>query len=219
MFLYEKDGKKIHVYSLSRFEKDIEEYRKEQIKKIPFKKRCWYTEEEFSNFQGTPILFEKDLDKDQVTKEELVGKNKSLNLNKDLDYCMDLLNHFYSDKYIDRLVARVEFLKKMRYLLIASKCFSSRKENGKVIMKVDDIIEIPKSLYLLQLLEQEKFSMLAGQDISQQLELFDFYYVDTITLEELKRIHACGMTKKTSSEIISKAENDAHILKLIKNKR
>lgn len=192
------------------------------MKKIPLRERCLYTEEVVSSFQDAPTLFRKDLDLNNVTISELIGEDKSLYYNRNLDDCEDLLEWFYSDKYINRPVARVnvraEFFNNLRYLLVASNCINSRKENGKVIMKIEDIIAIPKSLYLLQLLEQENFSIIAGtgENISEQLELFDFSFIDSISLEELQKMDACGITKDAYSRTITKSDNDSHVLRLLK---
>ena len=79
-----------------------------------------------------------------------------------------------------------------------------------------DIIQIPKSLYLLQLLLQEKFSTISGEDISEQLSLFNFSYVNNINLDELQKMDACGITENAYSRIINKANNDKPVLKLLK---
>lgn len=104
---------------------------------------------------------------------------------------------------------------KLRYLLVASNYNHIREENNKITMKVDDIIEIPKSLYLLQLLQQQKFSTIINEDLSEQLNLFDFSYINNITLEEIKKMNACGATNNIYSNI-NKSNNDKHILKLLK---
>lgn len=216
MFLYDKQDKLIDVFSLDRSSKRIRDYRIEQMKIIPANKRCLYTEETVQSFQDAPVLCKKDLDAGIISKSELIGTNKSLNYNTDSDDCADLLEWFYNDNCVNRSVARVNFLKKLRYLLIASNCINSREENGNVIMKIEDIIEIPKSLYLLQLLEQEKFSLLADEDITEQLELFNFRHINSVGIEELQKMDECGITQDAYSRVITKAENDSHVLRLLK---
>ncbi len=216
MFLYDKKANSIDVFSLSRNAQKIRDYRIEHMKKIPADKRCLYTEEVVFSLQDLPNLFKKDLDSNIVTKSELIGKDRTLNYNTDLGYCADLLEWFYSDKCINRPVARVKFLRELRYLLLASIDISTKKEYDKIIKKIEDIIEIPKSLYLLQLLEQEKFSMIMGEDISEQLGLFDFSYINNISVEELQKMDTCGITEDAYSRVITKAGNDKHILQLLK---
>ncbi len=215
MFLYDKKDNSIDVYSLSRNAQGIRDYKIEQMGRIPVE-RCLYTEEVVSSFQDVPTLFKKNLDLNIVAKSELIGKDKSIKYNTDLDDCAHLLEWFYSDKCVNRPVARVQDTKKLMYLLIASNDIRSIEENGKVIKRIEDIIEIPKSLYLLQLIEQEKFSMINGEDISEQLGLFDYSYINNISVEELQKIDTCGITEDAYSRVMTKADNDRHILKVLK---
>lgn len=214
MFLYDKHDENIDVFLLLRKEQSIKDYRKEQMETIPLKERCMYTKEIVSNPNSIPVLLRKDLD--LITMEELTGNNKALEYNDDMEDCSDLLQHFYNNEYVNSHVARVELKAKLMYLLIASNYIISKKENGKLIMKVEDIINLPKSLYLLQLLEQEKFSLIAGEDLSEQLDLFDFCYVNNISLKELQKTDACGITKGAYLKTINKSNNDKYILQLLK---
>ena len=216
MFLYDKKDKTIDVFTLTHNPQEIRNYKIEQMKKIPVDERGLFTEEIVPSFQSTPVLFKKNLYSEVIPCSELIGTNKSLNYNTDATDVADLLEWFYSEKYNDRPVARISNLKKLKYLLVASNCIDAREENDKVIMKIEDIIEIPKSLYLLQLLQQEKFSIISGEDIYEQLDLFNFSYVDNINLDELQKMDACGITENAYSRIINKANNDKHILKLLK---
>lgn len=217
MFLYEKKDKTIDVFSLSQNSNVIRNYKIEQMKKIPPNERGLYTEEIVSSFT-TPvsISIKKNIYTGIVPSSELIGENKSLNYNNDIKDVEDLLQWFYYERYNDRPVAKVEHLNKLKYLLIASNYISMREVNGKKIMKIEDIIEIPKSLYLLQLLQQENFIVIKDEDFSEQLNLFNFSYINQISLDELEKMDNCGITENAYSKTINKANNDEHILKLLK---
>ena len=75
---------------------------------------------------------------------------------------------------------------------------------------------MPESLYLLQMIEQGKFSLLTDKDITEQLDLFSLAHINEISFEELRKIEACGLSNNTFEEILAKSENDASVLKLIK---
>lgn len=216
MFLYDKKDKSVDVFTLTYNAEEMRNYKMEQMKKIPANERGLYTEEIMPDYQSVPILFKKDLYSEVISSSELIGTNKSLNYNIDHNDVADLLEWFYSEKYSDRPVARVLELKKLRYLLVASDYITFREENDKVIAKIEDIIEIPKPLYLLQLLQQQKFSAISDEDISEQLDLFKFSYIDNVSFDELKKMDACGITKDAYSRIINKANNDKQLLKLLK---
>lgn len=216
MFLYDKNGESIDVFTFNERNEELRQYKINEMSKIPIDKRCLYTEEIVTTFQATPILLKKDLYTEEISTKDLIGKNKSLNYYTDLKDAEDLLELYYSDNYTYRPVARLRDLKKLRYLLVASNYNHIREENNKITMKVDDIIEIPKSLYLLQLLQQQKFSTIINEDLSEQLNLFDFSYINNITLEKINKMDACGATNNIYSNIINKSNNDKHILKLLK---
>lgn len=217
MFLYDKKDKTIDVFTLTHNPQEIRNYKIEQMEKIPAHKRALFTEEIVSNCKSIPVLFAKDLYSEVIDISELRGPNKSLLYNTDMEDVADLLEWFYQSEYTqDKQVARVSDFKMLKYLLIAGNYFSSREENGKTILKVEDIIQIPKSLYLLQMLQQEKFSAISNEDISEQLSLFNCSYVNNINLDEVQKMDECGITENAYSKIINKANNDKHILKLLK---
>lgn len=221
MFLYDKKDKSVDVFTLTYNAEEMRNYKMEQMKKIPANKRGLFTKEIITSLPYfrdpfIPILLKKDLYSEEISISELIGTNKSLNYNIDHNDVVDLLEWFYSEKYSDRPVARVLDLKNLRYLLVASSYVTYQEENDKVIAKIEDIIEIPKSLYLLQLLQQQKFSSISDEDISEQLDLFKFSYIDNVSIDELKKMDACGITKDSYSKIINKANNDKQLLKLLK---
>lgn len=77
-------------------------------------------------------------------------------------------------------------------------------------------MEIPESLYLLSLIEKEKFSLIGNKSISEQLNLFKIEQLKEIDLKSIGTMHNIGILSGGYSSVIKKAENDAHILKLIK---
>ncbi len=81
---------------------------------------------------------------------------------------------------------------------------------------MEEIIQLPESLYLLQLLEQGRFALFDGKDISEQLALYTLAKINEVSMEELQKMDVCGITQDVYSRTIQKAENHAHLLKLIK---
>lgn len=215
MFLYDKKDKSIDVFLLARDSQKVRDYRIEQMKQIPFDKRCLYSEEVVAGYDEHPILANANLDEQIILVSDLRGSGKELGYNTDSDDCVDLLERFYVDKYMDRPVARVEDLMELRYLLIACNYVNTRKTDGKIIKRIEDIIELPKSLYLLQLFEQEKFGAILGEDISEQLKLFTFSHLNSVSLDELQKMDEAGISEGAYSRAIAKAENDKQVLNLL----
>lgn len=80
--------------------------------------------------------------------------------------------------------------------------------------RVQEIIQIPESLYLLSLIEQEKFSLIGDKDVSEKLSLFKLEQIPPVDLETLQMLDK-GIAPGYYSKAIEKAQNHAHILKLI----
>ena len=138
----------------------------------------------------------------------LPGKTSKRNMNI-------LLDRYYNGQFSDRNVARIQDLSKLRYFLLSKEIYSAEIYDNR-IKKLKDIMELPESLYFLQMLEQGKFSLLIDKDITEQLDLFSLEHINEISFEELRRMEACGLSNNTFEKIIAKSENDECVLKLIK---
>lgn len=141
-----------------------------------------------------------------------------------------LINCYINGHLANRNVVRIEYPYGIKYFLLKRKkykCFyehipqSGDDPNSSYhvhfkdyIMK--DIIQLPKSLYLLQLLEQERFKSLDKEDIAEQLALYTISKINEVSFEELQKMDACGITQDGYSKTIQKADNDAYILKKIR---
>lgn len=216
MYLYDKKEDKIDIYSFIPNDKKLYEYRFEQMKQIP--------EDEMvvrgvtgTGIEGYEIFknYENKFDTEIIPIENANGSYHRLESdplngkgrNKEI-----LLDAYYFGHLKDRKIARLWDLKKLRYLLLKQNQY--RYYFGKVIL--EEIIEIPESLYLLSLIEQEKFSLIGERDISEQLSLFKLEQTKGINLDTIERMDYIGMAPGCYSKTIKKAENDAHILKLIR---
>ena len=78
------------------------------------------------------------------------------------------------------------------------------------------VIRLPESLYLLELIERERFAPLDGKNVAQQLALYSLSKINEISTEELQKMDTCGITKGAYTRVIDKANNDSHVLRLIK---
>ena len=97
----------------------------------------------------------------------------------------------------------------MKYFLLSSNKYLYNR--GKKVL--DGMIQIPESLYLLQLIEQEKFSLLDNIDVSEQLKLFTLSYQECVNVKNLEKVDLYQMGLNIYNNVLKKAENDAYILK------
>ena len=218
MYLYDNSDKfKINIYYLHPKQSSLYYYRLEQMKQIADDEKimCGVTGIGIENYE----IFKKYEDKFDTETIPMGNVNgKYHKLETDILYSKGrnkekLLSCYYLGDLIDKKIARVWDLKRIRYFLLKQTEYS-RILPGKKIL--EGIIEIPESLYLLSLIEQEKFSLIGDKDISEQLSLFKLEQEQSIDLNTLERMQFIGVAPDCYIKTIKKAENDAHILKLLK---
>lgn len=223
MFLYEKKDNSLDVYSFIGNEQAMTEYRRSKMLEIPEKDRILVAESYCDDMSEPPLLefYVKKFDTSIIPMESLnyqvnelryhflkVAKANKINNNK-------LLDSYYCGNLSDKSVARVQDLDKLRYFLLPNNIYSADRYDNRY-KRLENIIELPESLFLLQMLEQEKFSLLKDKDISDQLSLFSVSCIDELCLDELKKMDNCGITQNAYKQTLIKAENDKNILKLIR---
>ncbi len=233
MFLYDKKEKSLDVYDFTANKDDLIDYRMTQMEQIPESERIFVAETHIDPY-GDLLLFEKYTGKtfnyevlsasyaDNYSEERkksdvyrryhvLKSDNRSKRNNE------MLLDYYVFGHLADRSVVQIQYPEIIKYYLLkrTSYDFVGSDEYGKNY-KMEDIIQLPESLYLLQLLEQDKFTSFDGKDISEQLELYTLAKVNEISMEELQKMDACNITQDAYLKTIKKAENDSHVLKLIK---
>lgn len=223
MFLYDKKDNSIDVYSLIGIKQALKEYRQDKMQAIPEREQVVVAEsysydmdevpvfELYANqFDSTIIPSEYANSQDNSVKYHILKTGKTSRRNREI-----LLERYYLGQLWDRSVARVQYADKIRYYLLNSTTYTNQNYSHR-IKRLKDIIELPESLYLLQMLEQENYPLLWGNDITEQLDLFSFEYVDELRLSEIKKMATCGLTKDSYEQIMIKARNNEPILSLLK---
>jgi len=223
MYLYDKKEKSLDVYSFDANQWVMFEYRERQMLQIPEKNRVLVAEayshdvgesplfEFYANrFDETIIPMEYANSKRDELRYHFLRTGKTSKRNREI-----LLDSYYFGHLSDRNVARLQDINKLRYFLLNKTTYSAELYNNR-IKKLENIIELPESLYLLQMLEQGKFSLIGDKNISEQLDLFNISQIGELSLDELKKIDAYGITQNAYEQTLAKAENDAHVLRLIR---
>lgn len=213
MYLFNKNGNKLDLYNLLPKDKKLYEYRVEKMKQIPDEKKFLYgiTSMGIENYEIFK-LYENKFDIEIIPIQNANGmyhrlEETPINSNKD-----KLLNAYYNGQLKDKKIARISDLKKIRYLLLNQ----TQYKYYPGIKVLEEIIEIPESLYLLSLIEQEKFSLIGDKDISEQISLFKLEQLKGFDLDTIERMDYVGIFPGGYLKTIQKAENDEKILKLIK---
>ena len=168
--------------------------------------------------------FQENLIFGQYTREELVSK---ILMEYDLEILIaerliiptfslksqnSLLNQYYNGDFKKSSIARFQTRIGVRNFLMTQEKYKKRGSN----YYIDDILEIPETLYDLQRIEQGEFQQLNGKDIREQLALFTLTKKNEVSMEELQKMDACGITENVYFKISDKAKKDAYVLKLMK---
>lgn len=225
MYIYNINKNILEVYKLNQNKKAITNYKKEQMNLIDEDKQILYTET-YSGIFGETLVFEDYLNSSSQEPISIEEANKEIpdrrgNYHKLLPSNMtkeervSLLEEYYLGKLTNCNVIKIKDKTKIRYLLLKNHKYekSSAKPTCKTLK---EIIEIPKSLYLLQLLEQGKFQLLNQEDIQEQLSMYTIELFRTINLYDLENIDLCELSENVYQNAINKSKNTNHILKRIK---
>ena len=219
MYLYDKMYDKLDIYGLRPKEDSLYKYKIEEMKKIPSDKTIFHgvTNLGIENYKIFE-LYEDKFDSEVISMENANGSYHKLKTDSLINMGINKYNllDFYSFLNLkDNKIARIQDLKKIRYFLLnQTKYITCGKTE---VLK--GIVEIPESLYLLSLIEQEKFSLLGNKSISEQLKLFKIELLKEIDLKSIGTMHNIGILPEGYSGIMKKAENDAYILEFIKNRQ
>lgn len=231
MILYDKRDESLDIYELVAHKDELVKYRKKQMKQIPDNERIFVAETRVDPYGETPLLenYAGKITSGRVINAEYADneKRKENNaygryhvLKKNFQNLSDnniLLDSYYNGTLVNSGVIRIQYLKAMKYFLISEKTYKylGEYDEGKNYM-MKNIIQLPESLYLLQLLEQGKFVFLNDKDISEQLALYTLSKKDEISFSELQKMSLAEINKNDYLNIANKIDNDRHILKILK---
>lgn len=104
----------------------------------------------------------------------------------------------------------------IKYLIITDK-YELQSLSKHTVMR--NIIAVPKSLYLLQMLEQGNIKPISDENLEEQLRLFNLnlYPSRTIPYEYLEGAIKCGLIDNSIEQVQEKIEDSQKIMKKIRN--
>ena len=233
MFLYDQKDKAFEVYEFNANKDDLINYRILQMKTIPENERIFLAETHvdpynelllFENYTKIPhnsktLLAEYADNEDR--KNSIDNAYHRYHVLKTDNMCQKdneiLLNLYYNGQLADKNVVQIQYLKMIKYFLLSDNDYNYLGfDNSGKNYRMKNIIQLPESLYILQLLEQERFTILDGKNISNLLKLFKLAKINELSFEELQKMDSCGITQKAYLKAFNKAHNDEYLLNLIK---
>ena len=209
MHLFEKNGNSIDVYTMTPNAEKIARFKEAEMERIPFKERvykatCDWRSKYFENAEFEANYFDivENYSESGMQGEQLFHKISTYPINGgELVRQNMLLDDYYKGEFKDKpivSISRIEIAryKVLKYLLLTQSSYNKFGNHDCYIM--DNIISIPRTLYLLQLLEQEKIELLLKEidnnndDISKQLALFDIEKVNgtSFSMDIIEQLYA-----------------------------
>lgn len=219
MLLYDKKEKTIDIYEFSADANDLFNYRKQQMEKIP-KEEIFYIATAYPRDKDDKPILEKQGNSfnSKIIPMWYLNSSQHFHFFNTDDKISEgqkqlLLDRLNNGEFDKNKIARVKD-DKLRYFLLKSTEYHKDMLSASFDKRVlENIIEVPESLYYLQLILQEKFSFLDNVDISEQLSLFGLNYVDKFNINELEKIDKLNVVPGAFDRVINKAARDSVIIK------
>lgn len=226
MYLYQMKDENVEIYKIVSTRR-LCSYKESEMDKIPFEMRVMdvvtndFSEggDNLENAEGS-IRYSKfvynyvDRDFNSCDYSKFYRIDKYSN-SKEIKEAQKVVSDYSSQKKSMGKVLEVKSSKDeyIKYLLLTKACYTHHGRES----YMRDIICLPKSLYLLELFLQQKFDLLADEDIFEILKLYDIEgLVKKISFEELQELRKYNLiSKKELQKIENKIGKSEKVLKLI----
>ena len=228
MILYDRHDDNFDVYDFSAEENDIKNFKKAQMSQIEKEERILCAEtvtvpsfyEELPLFEYYSMSFNDNTISSEIaddTTRDFYGRYHALVQPPNYKLSKDLLLYLYfCGDLVNRNMVKIKYPNKIKYFLLKNQYYNCLLEvYGKRFSKMDDIIQLTHSLYLLQLLQQRKFKHLVDDGLDEILSLYRLSIINTISLEELEKMDMCGITQNASQTICETSKNDKYFFEYI----
>jgi len=237
MYLFDRKKDNIEIYSMVPNKDAIKKYKQQEMEQIISAHQVLEIETNAKN-KPLPNTFElkksnppidiaqQDIHytKKQFMKSEYHRLQVSERCKINPDFIDEKTNAFYLGNYNNSQIIRIynfeedrKRLNFIRYLLL-NQDYTKQGKNNKAYIK--DIINIPESLYLLELLNRGQFSLLDNKDITEQLKLFSIseYPIKSYTLRELEELSQYGISENALNNALNNVINSESIFARIRRK-
>ena len=196
MYLFDKQGSKINVYNMVANSQAIKEYKEQELYKMdPYNKIVYC-----AKTNAEPILELKDVIYDSELNYNIAGEFHQFYYDC---YKPEVIRYFIEGSFNNNRVVKVLNGKEeiVGYLLI-TQGYNTKLSQGENSMF--NILSIPRSLYLLQMLQQCHFDTLNDADINEQLKLFQLIKepVDELSINDFSYLNEGQRNMMSSSEMI-----------------
>lgn len=225
MLIYNKLEDSIDIYNMEAKTEEIKKYRKRIINKSKKQEPLFYylrtncldtmkALKGVTNIDIRSLVYDNSTPLDYGTHSDLFELQ-----NVNLDEAQEKILEAYINGYYDKLPTTkvFEFNWKteedeelFRFLKPNDYHISSTNSHGNVY-EMNNLLNLPRSLYLLHQLLQGRYSQVADENINKLLKLFDFEFKRNIKLKEIEEILETGLITGTMDQVIKKAETSTKV--------
>ena len=122
------------------------------------------------------------------------------------------LSGLYDDLVPINIVEYFENRKEFVHRFLKTGGLEEKNINFHRSWEFNNLIDLPRELYLLQLLLLGKCDMLVSENIRKQLGLFDINYLKSISLSDLREMLETGLVTGSIEDIENKSSIGGRIL-------
>ena len=186
MYLFEDNGHrgKITVYDFSLRQEEAKKFRMSEMSRIKKDKVPVYMVTELVRKGCYPIFSKRACgygihDKEQLANVRFLPHDEKIGLEVlEKFYDGELTYDYHKPKRLIRVYGSDD--RHSDYYLVGRPSSITGQAVVDVSTGANDVIKIPKSLYLLSAIEQKQFNLVCDDDITRQIKLFDFKEVKEI---------------------------------------
>ena len=234
MLLYDRKDNSIDIYSICANEEKIKEYKKSIISCLDIDELFYqlttnnsYIKSQFvdSDNLSQPLFFSNGVIMGNKGWIKLVPMKDTSSYNYQNQ--KELIEKYIEGEYDNLSIKSVienrtgsNNLYKNYELLLVENFIEKRNAIStfrKAWSECNNVINLPRKLFLLYLLQHGEYGRLVFENINEQLTLFDIEYLKSVSIIDIKNMLGTGLFSDTLTDIDNKANNGSKILQKRKN--
>lgn len=225
MSLFEINGDNLDIYQIIENKEKLRKY-KQKILEENKEKQIFYVlmTNRFENILNLNIR-EVGLDNINYSNSTLTETNDWSTLNPIGKHSVgastrkEILKKYIDGEYDKLLPTEVVGNNQKYHFLKPDKEKILLRASEDKIYRVNNLIDLPEKLYLLQLLLNEKYVEIANKNIEEQLSLFDIEYLKSIKKKVLEELGSLGIIDLNNTSLNEKAQINKKIIDMARVKK
>ncbi len=244
MYIYDRKNDSIDLYTIEAKKEELKEYKRSVLEKSKdnllyylitnvekVRNRFVNSQElsihdiEFNTHVWTPVIYNTF-----SILREVIGTKSIAELQEqcerylengwleNLDICRDQINlikQYINGDFDNIPLLRIVEENMQDFYLLRTESDRNDSQTDTNLF-VHNIIKLPRSLQILQLLLQGKYEKINDAEITDQLKLFNIDYFNSIKLSDIRDLHASGLVNGSYESTLEKASCGSRILQKYK---